>query len=110
MSIQTIETMAKWVENHITEEINLEKASSHVGYSRFYCSAKFKEYMGMTFKQFVATSKLKAATQDLSHTNDKITHIALRYGYASSEAFARAFSKVFHCSPREYRKQTRDHQ
>ncbi|WP_422664671.1 AraC family transcriptional regulator [Anaerotignum propionicum] len=30
--------------------------------------------------------------------------MAFRYGYSSSEAFARAFSQAFQCSPRQYRK------
>ncbi|MEA4895110.1 MAG: AraC family transcriptional regulator [Oscillospiraceae bacterium] len=104
MSVQTIETMAKWVENNITESPSLQDMSSYVGYSPYYCSTKFREHMGMTYKQFLAQCKLKAAAYDLGITNDRITDIAIRYGYSSSEAFARAFSQAFQCSPRQYRK------
>jgi len=104
MSIQTIETMAKWVENNITENPSLQDMSSYVGYSPYYCSRKFREHMGMTYKQFLAQCKLKAAAYDLCITNDRITDIAFRYGYSSSESFARAFSQAFQCSPRQYRK------
>lgn len=104
MSVQTIETMVKWVENNITENPTLKDMSSHVGYSTFYCSAKFREYMGMTYKQFLAQCRLRAATYDLCSTEDKITDIALRYGYSSSESLARAFAAVYKCSPRQYRR------
>ena len=104
MSIQTIETMAKWVESNIAESPSLQDMSSYVGYSPYYCSTKFREHMGMTYKQFLAQCKLKAAAYDLCITNDRITDIAFRYGYSSSEAFARAFSQSFQCSPRQYRK------
>lgn len=104
MSVQTIETMAKWVENNITENPSLQDMSSYVGYSTCYCSAKFREHMGVTYKQFLAQCKLKAAAYDLCITNDKITDIAFRYGYSSSESFTRAFSGAFQCSPRQYRK------
>lgn len=104
MSVQTIESMAKWVENNITENPSLQDMSSYVGYSPYYCSAKFHEHMGMTYKQFLAQCRLKAAAYDLCMTNDKITDIAFRYGYSSSEAFARAFSQAFQCPPRQYRK------
>ena len=103
MSIQTIEIMASWVENNITENPTLRDMSSHVGYSPFYCSMKFREYMGMTYKQFLAQCRLKAALNDLSNTDDKITDIALRYGYSSPESLTRAFTAVFKCSPRQYR-------
>lgn len=104
MSVQTIETMAKWVENNITENPSLRDMSLYVGYSPFYCSAKFREHMGMTYRQFRAQCRLKAAAYDLRITDDRITDIAFRYGYSSSEAFARAFSQAFQCSPRQYRK------
>ena len=103
MSIQTIEIMAKWVENNLTENPTLKDMSSYVGYSPFYCSAKFKEHMGISFKQFLAQCRLTAAAKDIQNTDDKITDIALRYGYSSSEALTRAFSQKFHCSPRQYR-------
>ncbi len=104
MSVQTMEAMAKWVENNIAESPSLQEMSSYVGYSPYYCSTKFREYMGMTYKQFLARCKLKAAAHDLCITNDRITDIAFRYGYSSSEAFARAFSQAFQCSPRQFRK------
>ncbi len=104
MSVQTIEIMAKWVENHLTEGPTLKDMSSYVGYSPFYCSAKFREHMGMTYKQFLAQCRLAAATNDLRNTDDKITDIAFRYGYSSSESLTRAFAAIFKCSPRQYRK------
>lgn len=104
MSVQTIESMVRWVENNIMENPSLQEMSSYVGYSPYYCSAKFREHMGMTYKQFLAKCRIKAAASDLCMTNDKITDIAFRYGYSSSEAFARAFSQAYQCSPRQYRK------
>ncbi len=104
MSIQTIESMTQWIEENIKENPNLRDMSSYVGYSPYYCSAKFREHMGMTYKQFLARCKLKAAANDLCITYDKITDIALRYGYSSTESFSRAFSQAFQCSPRKYRK------
>lgn len=104
MSVKTIEIMVKWIENNITENPTLKDMSSHVGYSPFYCSAKFREHMGMTYKQFLAQCRLRAAAYDLCNTDDKITDIAFRYGYSSSESLARAFAAAFKCSPRQYRK------
>lgn len=108
MSVQTIETMVNWVENNIKDNPSLKEMSSHVGYSPFYCSSKFREHMGLTYKQFLAQCRLKAATNDLCNTDDKIIDIALRYGYSSSESLTRAFVTMFQCSPREYRKMIKE--
>ncbi len=105
MSVQTIETMVQWVEQNVAESPTLKDMSAYVGYSPFYCSAKFREHMGMTYKQFLSQCRLSAAANDLLNTNDKVTAIAFRYGYASSESLTRAFALTFKCSPRQYRLQ-----
>lgn len=108
MSVQTVKIMAEWIENNITGNPTLKAMSLHVGYSPFYCSAKFREHMGMTYKQFLAQCRLRAAAYDLRNTDDKITDIAFRYGYSSSESLARAFVAAFKYSPRQYRKASND--
>ncbi len=108
MSIQTIETMVHWVEKNVSKHPTLIEMSFNVGYSPYYCSLKFREHVGMTYKQFLSQCRLKAAVQDLINTNDKITAIAFRYGYSSSESLTRAFVAAFKCSPRQFRKSLPD--
>lgn len=104
MSLKTIETMIDWVEENIKAEPSLKKMSDYVGYSSFYCSAKFHEAVGMSFKEYVIRRKLSLAAADLRNTNLKILEVALKYGFSSHEAFTRAFCKYFGCTPRQYRK------
>lgn len=103
VSVQTIEVMAQWVQEHIEENPTLKQMSLHVGYSPFYCSAQFRQHMGVTYKQYLARCRLTAAAQDLRSTQHKIIDIAMRYGYASPESLARAFAAHYRCSPRQYR-------
>lgn len=106
MSVQTIERMVEWIENNVAGNPTLDDMSSYVGYSPFYCSTKFREHMGMTYKQFLSQCRLRAAANDLLNTDDKITDIAFRYGYSSSESLTRAFVSMFKCSPRQFRRIT----
>lgn len=103
MSIQTKETMVQWVEHNIGDDPTLINMAAFVGYSPYYCSVKFREHTGMTYKRFLSVCRLRAAARDLAGTSDRITDIAFRYGYLSSEALARAFKSVYSCSPRQYR-------
>ncbi len=105
MSVQTMESMVKWVDTHVMENPTLENMSSHVGYSQYYCSAKFREYTGVTYKQYLAKSKLIAAADLLLSSKAKIIDIAFQCSYSSSESFSRAFMKVYNCTPTEYRKE-----
>ncbi len=104
MSIQTMESMVKWVDNHVKENPTLENMSSHVGYSSYYCSTKFHEYTGITYKQYVARRKLNTAAELLLISKARIVDIALECGYLSPEAFSRAFVVAYKCTPTQYRK------
>jgi len=104
MSVQTMEFMVKWVNDNAMENPTLESMSSHVGYSHYYCSAKFREHVGITYKQYVAKCRLEAAVRLLVSSDDKIIDIAFECGYSSSESLSRAFIKAYECTPTQYRK------
>lgn len=104
MSVKTIETMINWVETNLKNEPTLEKMSDYVGYSSFYCSAKFHEVVGISFKEYVMRRKLTLAAKDLKETNLKIIDIAVKYGFSSNEAFSRAFYKKIGYTPSQFRK------
>ena len=104
MSVKTIENMINWVEANLKEEPTLERMSDYVGYSSFYCSAKFHEAVGITFKEYVIRRKLTQAAIEIQESNHRIIDIALKYGFSSNEAFSRAFQKMYGTSPRQFRK------
>ena len=104
MSVQTMASMVKWVEDNVIESPTLENMSSHVGYSSYYCSTKFREYTGITYKQYLAKCKLNVAASLLNNSHIKIIDIAFQCGYLSSESFSRAFVKAYKYTPTQYRK------
>lgn len=103
MSIKTIENMVDWVEHNLEENPTLDQMSSFVGYSSYYCSAKFHEMVGFTFKTYVQKRKLSNAIKDLTDSEYRIIDIAAKYGFSSHEAFTRAFSREYGLSPSNYR-------
>lgn len=104
MSIKTVMNMVDWVKINLTDNPSLEGMSEHVGYSAFYCSAKFHEMIGLSFKEYVFQRKMVLAGAELKESKLRIIDIAFRYGFSSNEAFTRAFYKFYGCSPKEFRK------
>jgi AraC family of transcriptional regulator, multidrug resistance transcriptional activator len=104
LSVKTIESMIDWVEINLKNKPTLEQMSDYVGYSSFYCSAKFHEAVGVSFKEYVIRRKLSLAAIDLRETDRRIIDIALKYGFSSNEAFSRAFYKSFGYTPSGFRK------
>lgn len=91
MSVKTIKTMVDWIGDNITHDPTLIQMAEFVGYSPFYCSAKFHEIMGMTFKQYISKQKLEYAKCEVANTEKRLIDIAIKYGFKSHEAFTRAF-------------------
>lgn len=63
---------------------------------------------GKTFSQKLADARMAAASQFLQFTDLSVTEIAERTGYCSIEHFSSAFNRHMGCSPRAYRKRTRE--
>ncbi len=104
MSLKTIENMIEWIENNITVNPTLSEMSNYVGYSPYYCSAKFHENVGITFKQYISKRKLSLSSVEVKNTQMRFLDIAIKYGFSSQEAFTRAFVDAYGCTPYQYRK------
>lgn len=104
MSVKTIVSMVNWVEENLEECPTLEEMSDFVGYSPCYCSAKFHEYVGVSFKDYIQKRQLSMAAIALQRTKHRIIDIAIQYGFSSHEAFTRAFVRAYGYTPFQYRK------
>lgn len=83
----------------------LGEMSDYVRYSSYYCSIKFHDYVGITFKQYIAKRRISLAEKEIKTTNRRFLDIALDYGFSTQEAFTRAFTRAYGCTPSKYRKQ-----
>ncbi len=88
----------------MNEDIGLEDVSRETGYSYYYMTRLFTSVMGESVGRYIHRRRLYDASEKLVHSRKKIIDIAFDSGFASSEAFSRAFKSVFGCSPSAYRK------
>jgi AraC-like DNA-binding protein/mannose-6-phosphate isomerase-like protein (cupin superfamily) len=65
-----------------------------------------KDY-GMTFLSILNKHRVNVSKQLLRDTSQKITEIWQSVGFNSSQSFSVAFRKYVHCSPSEYRKESK---
>ena len=98
--------MMTYIEEHLTEKIELQQIADHVGVSRTYASAIFKEEMGITISEFIMHERLLEAKRMLRDTDLTVAAIADRLAFCSQSYFTKNFTSLEGMTPVEYRKQT----
>ena len=100
-------TLAEWLAMHSSENISMDEAATHVGYSKFHFARLFKEYTGMTFNDYQTTLKLKEVERQLADTAPQISDIAMFCGFNNLTSLSRCFKKQYGCSPSQFRNRIR---
>jgi len=93
-----------WIELHLRDAIEWEVAARQAYCSPFHFLRMFEVITGITAGEYVRRRRLSLAAMDLVTGDAKIIDLALRYGYDSPDAFAKAFRKLFGCTPTEARR------
>ena len=73
------------------------------GVSQFHFARTFSTATGSTPAGYIRARRLSVAAKALAFGQDDILSVALDAGYASHEAFTRAFQSQFGCAPRDIR-------
>ena len=79
------------------------KIANAIGMSISNFQRKFKEETGMTPSKYAMQLRLENARHALAYSDDAISAIAERCGFADRYAFSKAFKKYTGCAPANYR-------
>lgn len=90
--LQELNRAIAYIEERLTDELDLEEISRHVGISDYHFRTVFFYLAGMTLSEYIKGRRLSKANQELL-TGQKVTDVAYKYGYSSLDGFARAFKK-----------------
>ena len=96
---------ALWtIDRNLTGELSLGRVAEFCGVSRYHLAHAFGESTGMPVMEYVRRRRLTEAADNLANGADNILDLALEHGYASHEAFSRAFRAQFGMTPEEVRR------
>ncbi|MDD3277291.1 MAG: AraC family transcriptional regulator [Lachnospiraceae bacterium] len=98
-----IMNVCNYINQHYQENLSLEETAGISGFSKFHFTRVFKQYMNMTFYEYLNSKRVKRAEELLYSTEMSITDVAMNSGFASLSAFNRTFKSVNGCSPSEFR-------
>ncbi|QQR34797.1 AraC family transcriptional regulator [Devosia oryziradicis] len=101
--MQFIERAIWFIETRFADDITLDDIANIGGVSRFHLSRSFGTMTGQSVMTYVRGRRLTLAAQKLLDGAPDILSVALDVGYASHEAFTRAFRDHFGQTPEQMR-------
>lgn len=94
-----------YMEEHLLEDLCLEDAARLVYRSSYEFHRAFSFITGITPGSYIRMRRLSLAGREVMETGEKITDIALRYGYETPESFTKAFTRFHGVSPKAAREE-----
>lgn len=102
--IRRMEQVLDFVDANLAGDLGLDCLAGRAAISPFHFHRLFHAWTGETVKAFVRRRRLETAAGRLRHCRDeRVTEVSLACGFASSEAFARAFREHFGMTPTQWR-------
>ena len=90
-----------YVNEHITEDLTLDRLAEQFYVSKFHLSKLFKQYTGMSIYQYVIKKRITVA-RNLLLTGTPVTQACLDCGFHDYSNFLKAFKRECGKNPREY--------
>ena len=99
-----IQKAIDWIEDHPSERVQICDLARTAYCSEAHFSRVFRAIVGLSVMEYVRYRRLSLAGRELKLTRMKILDIALKYGYETPEAFAKAFKRFHGITPIACRK------
>ena len=90
-----------YLESHLDDEIDYARVARLAYCNAYQFGRVFAYVVGVPLSEYVRRRRLTLAALDLQAGRARVTDVALRYGYASPDAFARAFRALYGVPPSE---------
>ena len=102
-SAAEIEIVTHYIARHYAQPLSLSQAADLAGFTPTYFSRKFKETVGIGFRDYQNHIRLRESARLLLSTRLSIQEISSRCGFTGSNYFGDVFRSAFGVSPRTYR-------
>ena len=101
--IEGFQESIDYIEQHLTESIDIEEIAGRAAISSFYYQRIFGALCGMNVGEYIRARRMTLAAQELAGSDVKVIDIAIKYGYDSPDSFAKAFQRFHGITPSQAR-------
>lgn len=102
-SLKKMNDALNYIEENLTNDIDFKEAARLAFCSEYHFQRMFSFLAGITLAEYIRRRRLTLAAFELTNSNIRIIESAIKYGYNSSDSFARAFQNLHGITPSEAR-------
>ena len=100
---EAIQKTLDYIEEHVTDEIQIEELAEIAALSLFYFQRLFTRLVKKPVREYIKLRRLSRACEMLRNKENRIIDIAVNYGFGGRETFSRAFKQTYGITPAQYR-------
>jgi AraC-like DNA-binding protein len=96
--------VVEYINEHLGEKHYLEGAAKRAGLRRTQFAARFRQIMGINFRQYVRQTRLERARHEIAKGGAKLSYLARQLGFHDASHFYREYRRYFGHAPSRGRK------
>jgi AraC-like DNA-binding protein len=104
---RVLQRIQNYIEEHLTENIELETLANIAGLSKWHFAREFKQSSGVTPHCYLIERRMEKAQQLLAGTDLPLAQIALKSGFSDQSHFSRRFRMLLGMTPNSFRRSRR---
>lgn len=101
--LERMNEVVGYIEQELAGEISYERLAQLACCSQYQLQRMFGFIADMPLSEYIRRRRLTCAAFDLQNSDQRIIDIAVKYGYGSADAFARAFHNLHGIKPSKAR-------
>ncbi|MNC20936.1 Right origin-binding protein [compost metagenome] len=102
--LETINQTTEFIENHLLEELSLDRISEQVNISKFHLLRIWKGATSTGLMEYVRRRRIALSLGDLIHERNSIEFISSKYSFGCERTYSRVFKEEFNISPAKWRR------
>lgn len=100
---QCVNIVVEYINNHLGEEIDLEKLAEISHFSPYHFHRIMKAFLHEPLGAFIVRTRIETAARLLRYSTMSVSDIAYQIGYGSPSSLSKVFKQFYGISPNEYR-------
>ncbi|MEW2076362.1 GyrI-like domain-containing protein [Streptomyces sp. NPDC012403] len=102
--LERLNQTLEYIEGRLDQRIDMTELARIAATSEYHLRRMFSALAGMPLSEYVRRRRLTVAGAEVLAGRESLLEVAVRYGYGSGEAFARAFRAMHGIGPGEARR------